>query len=78
MPMKKQNKHEELSAVIRELLQPEIELPVMMHLLLQWELDWFPLWILADLAAAPIVPYIISWQFCDVATTTFAIIRMRN
>jgi hypothetical protein len=39
MPMKKQNKHKELNAVIRELLQPEIELPVMTHLLLQQELD---------------------------------------
>jgi hypothetical protein len=46
-----------LSAVIRELLQPEIELPVMVHLSLHQELDWFPLSILADLAAAPIVPY---------------------
>jgi hypothetical protein len=67
-----------LNAVIRELLQPEIELPVMTHLLLQQELDWFPLWIFVDLAAAPIVPYIIMSQFCDVATTTFAIIHMRN
>jgi hypothetical protein len=37
--MKKQNEHEELSAVIRELLQPEIELPVMVHLSLHQELD---------------------------------------
>jgi hypothetical protein len=54
-----------LSAVIRELLQPEIELPVMVHLSLHQELDWFPLSILADLAAAPIVPYIIMSQLCQ-------------